>query len=151
MHLCFLKILLTAPLCKMIPCLLQLILSSFYPHIFFSSLIPSFSFFARTKGFRIHLWPSNSLDVLFILIFISIVVYTEAVVLKNFANSTEKHLCWSETCSFTLFFLWESVNFVSGWLFLIFFIFETEMFFKLFLFPRLNLAIPQRRMSGWVQ
>ena len=80
MHLCYLKILLTAPLCNMIPCLLQLILSSFYRHIFFSSLIPSFSFFTRTKGLRIHLRPSNSLDLLFMLIFISIVVYTEAVV-----------------------------------------------------------------------
>ena len=46
--------------------------------------------------------------VLFILIFISIVISTEAViqiffkigVLKNFANSTGKHLCWSEACNF---------------------------------------------------
>ena len=46
----------------------------------------------------------------FILIFISIVIYTEVVVhhsiffkigiLKNFANFTEKHLRWSEACNF---------------------------------------------------
>ena len=81
MHLCYLKILLTAPLCNMIPCLLQLILSSFYRHIFFSSLIPSFSFFTPSKRTKNSLTTiRHILDVLFILIFKSIVIYTEAVV-----------------------------------------------------------------------
>ena len=47
MHLYCLKILLTIPLCNMIPCLL-------YRHIFFFSLIPSFSFFTLSK--RIQNW-----------------------------------------------------------------------------------------------
>ena len=73
MHLCCLKILLTVPLCNMISCLFQLIfLSSFYRHIFFSSLIPSFSFFTSSKRTQ-NSFPTTRhiLDVLFILIFIS--------------------------------------------------------------------------------
>ena len=74
MHIYCLKILLTIPLCNMISCLL-------YRHIFFFSLIPSFSFFTPSKRTQ-NLFTTirNILDVLFILIFISIVIYTEAVV-----------------------------------------------------------------------
>ena len=52
MHLCRLRILLTIPLdCNMITCLFQLkfVLKFFFRHIFFSSLIPSFSFIAPSK------------------------------------------------------------------------------------------------------
>ena len=56
MHLYRLKILLTIPLdWNIIPCLFQLNLSSFFPHIFFFSLIPSFSFLRSVKGLRIYL------------------------------------------------------------------------------------------------
>ena len=73
----YLKSLLIIPLCNMIPCLFQLILSSFYRHILFSSLVPSFLFFTRSK--RTQNWFAtirHTLDVLFIFIFISIVIYT---------------------------------------------------------------------------
>ena len=75
MHLYYLKILLTIPLCNMIPCLL-------YRHIFFFSLIPSFSFFTPSKRTQNSFTTSRQiLDVLFILIFISIVIYTSLFIL----------------------------------------------------------------------
>ena len=44
------------------------------------------------------------------------------------------------------------INFVWGWLFLVFFFhFWGWDFHNLFLFPPLNLAMQQRRMSDWVQ
>ena len=57
-------------------------MSSFYRNIFFSSVIPSFSFFTLTKGLWIRLRPSDIL------------------VFKNFANLTGIHLCWNEACIF---------------------------------------------------
>ena len=76
-HLYCLKSPLSIPLCNMIICLFQLILSSFYRHIFFPSLVPSFLFFTPSK--RTQNWFAtirHTLDVLFILIYISIVIYT---------------------------------------------------------------------------
>ena len=77
MHSYYLKILLSIPLCNMISCLLQLNFIFFLLHIFFSSLIPNFSFLTPSK--RTHnsfMIIGHILDVLFIRIFISIVIYT---------------------------------------------------------------------------
>ena len=65
MHLYCLKILLTIPLCNMIPCLL-------YRHIFFFSLIPSFLIFTPSK--RIQNWFTT---------------------IRQTSNFTGKHLCQS--------------------------------------------------------
>ena len=84
-------------------------MSSFYRHIFSSSLIPSFSFFTSSKRTQNSFTTIRYiLDVLFILMFISIIIYTEAVVhwypskevfLKFFVNLTGKDLCWNEACN----------------------------------------------------
>ena len=79
MHFYRLRMLLTIPLvCKMIPCLLRLhfvyILFSFFWHLFFSSVVPRFWFLRPVKGPRITLRPN--LDVLLILIFIFVIIYT---------------------------------------------------------------------------
>ena len=78
MHLYHLRILLPILLnCSMIPCLFQIILSSFFWHIFCSSVIPSFSLFTLSKRTQNSFTTSRQiLDVPFILIFISIVIYT---------------------------------------------------------------------------
>ena len=63
--------------------LFQLILSSFFRHIFFSSLIPSFSFFTPSKRTQNSFTTTRKiLDVLFILIFISMVIYTSLFTLN---------------------------------------------------------------------
>ena len=52
-------------------------MSSFFPHIFFSSVIPSFLFFTPSKITQNSFTTRRQiLDVLFLLIFISIVIYT---------------------------------------------------------------------------
>ena len=87
MHLCCLKILLIVPLCN-IPVCLSYILSSFYQLNFiflfkFCLLIPIFSFFTPSKRTQNSITTiRHVLDVLFILIFISIVTYTEAAVYR---------------------------------------------------------------------
>ena len=98
MHLHCLKILLTIPLCNMMPCLL-------YRHILFFSLIPSFLFFTPSKRSQNSLTTiTHILDVLFIL---NIYIYSylhrnsrsqiffKVGVLKNFSNFTGKHQCQS--------------------------------------------------------
>ena len=64
--------------CYRIPCLFQLNFFSFFPffrHIFFSSLFPSFLFFTLSKRTRnSFVVTRQTLDVLFTLIFISIVI-----------------------------------------------------------------------------
>ena len=79
MHLYRLKILLTILLCNMIPCMFRLNFVFILP----ASLFPSFSFFTPSK--RTQNWLTtirHILGALFILIFISIVIYTEVVVCR---------------------------------------------------------------------
>ena len=75
MHFYRLRIILTIPLdCNIIACLFR--------HIFFSSLIPSFLFFIHSKRTQDSFMTTRQLlDVLFILIFISIVTYTYLLIL----------------------------------------------------------------------
>ena len=77
-HLYHLRILLSIPVdCKMITCLFQLNFVFFLRHISFHSVIPSLSFFTRSKRTQNSFTTSRQiLDVLFILIFISIVICT---------------------------------------------------------------------------
>ena len=84
MHLYRLRILLTISLdCNMIHCLFQLNLSFFFRHIFFSSLIRSFSFFTpNNRTQNLFTTTRQILDVLFILIFIPIVIYTSLFTLN---------------------------------------------------------------------
>ena len=70
----------------------------------------------------------------------------------HFWNKCSLRKIWYELHSLhILLFLEEPVNFVWGRLFLIFFHFWGWNVLNLFLFPRLNLAMPQWRMSDWVQ
>ena len=106
MYLYCLKILPTIPLCNMIPS----VLAEFclFTGIYFSLvLLQAFRFYAHKRTQNSFTTIRYVVVVLFILIFISIVISTEAViqiffkigVLKNFANFTGKHLCWSEACN----------------------------------------------------
>ena len=79
MQLYCLKIYLAMLLCNMIPCLFQLNFIFFLTACF--SSLPSFSFSAPSKRTQNSFTTlRHILDVLFILIFISIVTYAEAVV-----------------------------------------------------------------------
>ena len=61
--------------CNMIPCLFQLNFFSFFWHVFFSSLISSFLFFKPSKRTQNLCMTTRQIsNVLFILIFISIVI-----------------------------------------------------------------------------
>ena len=62
-------------------------------------------------------------------------MFFKIAALKNFIIFTRKHLCWTLLLIKLHFFLWEPVNFVWGWLFIIFFIFVAEMFLICSYFP----------------
>ena len=78
LHLYRLRVLLTIPLdCNNIPCLFELNFIFFLLAQFFSSLIPSFLFFTPSKRTQNSFTTTREiLDVFFILIFISIVIYS---------------------------------------------------------------------------
>ena len=80
MHLYCLRTPLTIPFDhNMIPCLFQL---NFFWHIFFSSLIPSFLFVMPSKRTQNLFTTTRQIsDVLFILIFRSMVIYTSLFIL----------------------------------------------------------------------
>ena len=84
MHLYCLKILLTIPLySNMIPCLFQLNFVFCFPTHIFSSSIPSFSFFTPSKITQEFVYDhQTNLDIIFILIFLSIVIYTSLFTLN---------------------------------------------------------------------
>ena len=77
MLLCRLRILLTIPLnCNIVIYLFQINFVFFLWHVFFSSIIPRFSFFTSSKRTQ-NLFATirKILDVLFLLLFISIFIY----------------------------------------------------------------------------
>ena len=76
-----LRMFLTIPLdCNLMPYLFQLNFVFFFRHIFFSRLIPSF--FTQSERTQNSLMTTRQiLDVFFILIFITIVIYSYAVMI----------------------------------------------------------------------
>ena len=102
MHLYCLKILLTIPLCDMIPCLLYWHIFFFF--IYFSFISLAFRFLRPVKGFRIYLRPWTYFRCsLYIHIYIYDYlhrssrsrIFFKIGVFKNFSNFTGKHLCQS--------------------------------------------------------
>ena len=80
---CLGMLLIIALVCNMIPCLFQLGFVFFFQYIFFSSLIPSFSFFTPSKRTQNSFATTRqNLDVLLILIFI--IIYSSLVALTYF-------------------------------------------------------------------
>ena len=84
MHLYCLKILLNIPLCNMTPCLFQLNLSSFYRHIFFSSLIPSFSFFTSSKRTQNLFRTIKHILIVLLMLYIYIFSYSLHFLIYNY-------------------------------------------------------------------
>ena len=81
MHLCCLNILVTVPLCNMIPCLFQLNFVFFLPvYIFLWSYSKLFVFYSSKRTQNSFATIRHILDFLFILTFISTVIYAETVV-----------------------------------------------------------------------
>ena len=110
MHLCCLKILLTIPLCNIIPCLLQLNFVFILPtYIFLQSYSELFVFYTHKRTQNSFMTIRHFRCSLYTYIYINgclhrnihSQIFFKIGVLKNFANLTGKHLCWSEVCNFT--------------------------------------------------
>ena len=94
MHLYCLRILLPSPLdSNVVPYQFQINFVFFFQHTFFSSLIPSFLFFTPSKRTQnLFMTTRQILDVFFILIFISIVIYTFLITLNCLYLFTRTYL-----------------------------------------------------------